>query len=313
MIGGSAEKIWANKISGYNLIRGTAVLKVVVNAQPFQAGRLLIHFLPQEQNFAVYSGLYEALHNYSLVTKTQQPCIEMDIQDGTCTLEAPCVSPVLWFSRTNPFDWGSFYITVLSPVASTVATTVTVRVFLYFKDFECAAPIFGPEMNREVGKFQVRERRKIRQAGVVSTFFDAVSKPFDILRGVPVIGTTTGIVADATKKVSEFFGLFGWSRPLDSRGVAVFKQHPQYQGFTFNGTNNGDVLALDSLNQVQPMENFAGSGIDEMSFSYLKVIPAYFQTVTWNTSSPSDTTLLTLNLSPSALVSKTTVGLAPLS
>lgn len=306
LTGGSTQPIWKNKISGYNLLRGTAILKVIVNAQPFQAGRLLVHFLPQEREMTAYSSMYVATKNYNRTTKTQQPCIEMDIQDGVATLEVPYVSPVLWYRRVNGFDWGTFYITVLSPLASAASTTVTMKVYMYFKDFECAAPIFGPEMNREIGKEQVKERRKIKEAGVVSTFFDAVAKPFDLLRGVPVIGTTTGVVADATKKVSEFFALFGWSRPLDQRGVALFKQHPQYQGFTFNGTNNGDVLALDSLNQVQPMENFAGSGIDEMSFSYLKRIPAFYQDILWSTSDASGAQLFTKALYPANLVQSTT-------
>lgn len=302
LTGSSVPPIWKNKISGYNLFRGTAVLKIIVNAQPFQAGRLLIHFLPQEREMSAYSSLYVSLHNYGRTGRSMQPCIEMDIADGVATLEVPYVSPVLWYRRVNGFDWGTFYITVLSQLASATTTTVSVKVYMYFKDFECAAPIYGPEMDAKLGALQVKERRKVKQAGVVSTFFDAVSKPFDLLRGVPVIGTTTGLVADATKKVSEVFALFGWSRPLDQRGAAVFKQHPQYQGFNFNGTNSVDMLAMDSLNQVQPMENFAGSGIDEMSFSYLKRIPAFFQEYIWTTSQNSGDSIVSYTLYPANLV-----------
>lgn len=311
LTGGLVPPIWKNKISGYNLFRGTAVLKVIVNAQPFQAGRLIIHFLPQEREFSAYSSLYVNMHNFGRTGKSMQPCIEMDIQDGVATLEVPYVSPVLWHRRVSGYDWGTFYISVMSALASSTSTTVSLKVYMYFKDFECAAPIFGPEMDAKVGAMQIKERRKVKEAGVVSTFFDAVSKPFDLLRGVPIIGNATGLVADATKKVSEVFALFGWSRPLDQRGVAVFKQHPQYQGFNFNGTNNVDMLAMDSLNQVQPMENFAGSGIDEMSFSYLKRIPAFFQEYNWTTSAASGTSLVSYTLYPRNLIRTGTDTLGP--
>ncbi len=308
LTGSAVPTIWKNKISGYNLMRGTAVLKIVANGQPFQAGRLLIHFLPQAASFAAYSSTYVNNHNLTICSKTQQPNVELDLADGTATLEIPYIAPTLWHSRTNPYDWGSFYITVLSPLASAASATVYLNVFLYFKDFELAGPIFGPEMNMELTKKQSRERKRTNKTGVVSTFFDAVAKPFDMLRTVPIIGSVSGAVADTASSVSGLFSLFGWSRPFDTKSTQLVRSHNMYQAFNFNGVNASDVLAMDSLNQLAPMENFAGSSVDEMSFSYLKAIPAYFTSVSWSTSQASGTAIYSLDASLKPLVDAISVA-----
>jgi len=39
-----ANTLWVNKYQGYNLLRGNFHVRVIINANPFQQGRLLGHF-----------------------------------------------------------------------------------------------------------------------------------------------------------------------------------------------------------------------------------------------------------------------------
>lgn len=315
--GGSVPTIWANKISGYNLMRGTCVLKIILNSQPFQAGRLLIHFLPNNREFNTYSDVFTKVHNFTLCQKTQQPNVELDISDGTATIEIPYVSPALWYSRSRSFDWGTVYVTVLSPLASAASTTVNASVYMYWKDFELAAPIYGPEGFLDgVGDFisnawnsTKNERSKTKESGVVTTFFDFVKKPLDMLTSVPVIGAGAQLASNAAKSLGDVFSYFGWSRPYDIKGTQIVKQHNMYRGFNFNGTTTSDVLAMDSMNQIVPMTNYAGSAVDEMSFNYLKTIPAFIGDISWSTSSATNVNLLSQELSPSTLFQPSTISL----
>lgn len=293
LLTGLCPRLWYNKISGYKMFRGTACLKLVVNAQPFQAGRLLLHFLPLEKNMTAYSGTYTALHNFNLTTKTVQPCVELDIQNGVATLEMPYVSPTMWLSRDTPYDWGTAYLTVLSPIASVAATTINYTLYLYFKDFECAAPIFGPEMNAPMLKTQRAERKRTKVSGVVSGLLDTADTAVNLITDVVSLGTPSGLLGGA----AEIAGLFGWSRPHDTKGTTVVKSNSYHQAFNYNGTNASDVLAMDALNEVAPMTSFAGSEVDEMSFNYLKTIPALIASVYWSESTPVDSLVYNKGLS----------------
>lgn len=303
--GSSVPNVWKNKMSGYNLIRGTACLKIVLNAQPFQAGRLLLHFLPNERDFSVQNTGYTKIHNTFLCSKTQQPCVEFDIQDGTATLEVPYIAPELWFSRTNGYDWGTFYLSILSPIASSASATVNATAFLSFKDFELAAPIYGPESG--VTAHQKKERAREKPVGIASSFMGSLSKTADILVGVPIIGEYASVFSTVAATASTILSWFGWSRPIDSAKSLTVKQHPQYQGFNFNGSNASDVLAMDSMNQLDAMNDFAGSHVDEMSFSYLKTIPAYIRNFSWSTSNNAGLSIFRINADMSSLTESSSV------
>lgn len=140
----NGNTIWTNKMSGYNLKRGTAVLRVQLNANPFQQGKLLINFLPCATQFATYDPSYVAMHNAKLTTRRMTPCLEIDCRDTTGILTIPYVAPTHWYCATmNTYDWGSYYISVLSPLltGASGSTKVSVSVWLHFEDFEFAGPL----------------------------------------------------------------------------------------------------------------------------------------------------------------------------
>lgn len=296
LFGVLAKKVYTDKLSGYRLFRGTAVIRIVLNCQPFQAGRLIIHFLPQKQNFNDYSTTFTAIHLSNLTSITQQPNVEFDIHDGVAELEIPYVAPSNWHTREAPFNFGTVYASVLSPLRSAAATNVDFAVYAYFKDFELTAPQFGPEMNASMSKVSTKERKRTRKVGVVSNFLDAVAKPFDLLRGVPIVGPNAGLISDATIQISKVFSMFGWSRPIDMSPVSNMRLQPNYQAFNYNGQNSSDMLSMDAANQVAPMNNFGGSGVDEMSFNYLKGIPALYTDFEVTTSQTSDTVVFTQSI-----------------
>lgn len=278
--------LWSNKLDGYAYYRGTAVLKVVLNAQPFQAGRVILHFLP---NTSYRGAAFVNLHNANFTQITQQHSVELDFRETSAVLKAPYRGPQMWAGRNfYSSDWGTFYLTVLSPLQTgTGSTSVDYSVYLSFEDFEVAGPIIG-EMGDVVAKKKslvVKERKNLAShSGRISGTLEKLKAPLEYFRFIP---GSDFVISGAQSALSGFAGIldvFGWSRPINPNVSSVMKFHNNYKGTNFNGSNDSDVLALDAMSQIMPLQG--ASSLDEMSFSYLKRIPAYVEKFTITSTSP---------------------------
>jgi len=144
-----ANTIWMNKIQGYNLFRGTAVLRLTANANPFQQGRLIMHFLPCR--IASDSSHYFTMHNQNLLQKSNHPHVELGMRETSCELRIPYVTPFSYFDFSQQlYDWGTFWIDILSPlrVGAAASTTVDLTLFMSFEDVSLSAPFYS-----DIGNF----------------------------------------------------------------------------------------------------------------------------------------------------------------
>lgn len=120
-----SKRLWLDKIRGYKFVRGTCVLCVVLNAQPFQQGRLCLSFLPQYTQKVAFSPK-EGVRLRGMCQRTQSPNVEIDFRDGSGELRIPYIAPSLWcdwirdHSTTatlgESYDWGDYFLSVLSPI-----------------------------------------------------------------------------------------------------------------------------------------------------------------------------------------------------
>lgn len=141
----SSNTLWANKLQGFNMVRGTAHLRVQVNGTPFMQGKLLVHFLPSAPQFALNDPSYVAMHNAKIASKSQQPYAILDVKDSVAVLSVPYITPVNWYDiKHTGYDWGTFYVSVMAPLevgGSAPQLNVELTVYMYFTDFEMAAPM----------------------------------------------------------------------------------------------------------------------------------------------------------------------------
>jgi hypothetical protein len=131
--------IWYNKIKGFNLFRGTFVVRIVINAMPFQAGSLIGRYLPQKTSLDSINGnAYGTMHNYNLTTRTQQPHFILTTGEAAAVMEIPYISPTNWYvfpdgvagNSNYRYDWGTFYLDVMSQL-KTGATQPTTVPYIY--------------------------------------------------------------------------------------------------------------------------------------------------------------------------------------
>lgn len=305
----ATNPIWANKLSGYAYGRGNAVVRVQINANPFQQGRLFLHFLPCQPAFAAVDASYLAIHNTIIASKIQQPNVELDCRDSACTMSVPYLTPVNWYNfKTTSYDWGTFYLDVLSPLATgeTGDVTVDYSVWLHFEDFEFAGPTL-PQMAGKGGKrFRVasltKEEAKM-EGGPISNGLSVAAKVSGALSAVPILAPLTGPASWLLSTASGVAGAFGWSKPESRQGGSIMI--PMYN--RYSATSDGLVpdvplgLVHDNATSISTSNSIRSE--DEMSFNFLKQVPVLTKTVAWTDTQISGTSLLAANMGPNGILS----------
>lgn len=271
--------LWYNKLQGFNLMRATAVLRVVINANPFQQGRLLLHFLPNYSSRSVLVGAGAKDKNIDLTTKSMQPHVELDCRETTCIMKVPYIAPTSWTTIENgpTISWGTFFLSVLSPLrtGSGGDTSVTYSAYLSFEDIELSAPLVP-----QAGKFKTsRGPVAAKEAdamgmGSISYALKQTAKAASTMATIPSFAAIAGPVSWAADAMSGVASFFGFSKP-DSRVVpSITGRCMQRYAATSDGVDTSMPLALRSDNSIDLSTDYSLVDDDEMSLRYLVSIPA---------------------------------------
>jgi hypothetical protein len=299
-----ANAYWLNKITGFGLIRGTANLRVMLNATPFCQGELLIRFVPNyadhvEANFAKLHG-----PNIPLAHATQQPHVYLNCRDSSAEMSVPYIAPTDFCDIASArYDWGNFMIDVLSPleVGTALLNVADVSVYLWFTDIELAAPMVAQSKGSGLTT-RVEPRRleleKITHGGTISSALAATSQ---IAASFATIPSLTAVAAPASWIANALSGLasaFGYSKPIHSADLhQVIRQQDRY-GACSDGVDASYPLSILSNNSLSISSDLSIRNEDEMSFNFLKQVEAYRETVAWTTASAVDASLYSKALAP---------------
>jgi hypothetical protein len=324
----TGNQIYLRKLQGYNLIRATAVIRIMLNAQPFHAGRLILTFLPQASDRESRSPREFNLRNAFLMNSTIQPNVEIDCRDGVAELEIPYIAPTSYYDlTTNEFDWGDVFLKVLSPLTTNGASSVNLSVFVYFKDLELSAPSFEAHssavvMNRTAasdkrtrarrGPAEVKNTETKEESGWISGMFNSVSTYSGYLSHIPnTLGVVASGVSVASGALGEVAKYFGFSKPfVVSEPQPVIQSSTRYM-INSPGFQQGHNMGIFPNAKLEPLSDFAGSDHDEMSINYIKRIPALVDTFSFTTSQTGGTSIYTKNIRPDEFFEAQTVNTRP--
>jgi hypothetical protein len=293
----NANNMWKLKLAGYKYIRATAVYRLQVNAQPFQAGRLLLHVLPLAQEYTRANNYYTAAHNATLTDQTQHPNVELDLQETAAILRVPYVSPTLYYDRiNNEYDHGKIYLTVLSPLSpGSASTSVGYTLWLHWEDVQVNGPIFGPESGLQPKVNNIdREERAIKNNKMLPNLLKTVMNSPGVLNSIPKLGDISRTVSDFASAVS----IFGFAKPNSSSSSTPMIVAPQKNMANSDGISSADTFALQHSAELPVVSGFGGSDLDEMNFTYLKQIPAYHTHFTISTTDVYATNVYTQLIGP---------------
>jgi len=289
---------YSHKLEGFNMVRGTACIRVQLAANPFQAGKLLLHFLPNRVNFDAVDVSYSSMHNSCVAAMRQQPCLEIDARDSAGVIKIPFISPNNWSKvGTGYYDWGTFYLTVLAPLRTGAAgeDTVEYSTYLYFEDVELAAPIFPQSSLGSKKKMAFRtikgsdaESLDVRP---ISSALRSLSAASGVLSDVPMLSSIArplSWVSDAGAGVASFLG---YSKPTNNvQPVVASRQAHKYLA-TSDGVDSAIPLGLRTDNCTVITDGITPNSEDEMSFSFLKKQGTVIATKPWTTTDLQGTEL----------------------
>jgi hypothetical protein len=301
-----ANSYWTNKMQGFNLVRGTAVLRVQINANPFQQGKLLISFLPNEAPITSSGdSSYAAMHTTTMAGLRQLPCVELDLRQSVAILKIPWCAPTNWYNIKHPdFTWGKFRINVLAQMRTGSAgeTSISVFSYLHFEDFEFAAPSIPQAGGKSKGKFATKTFTKSQEAAEataagatpVADAFRLVSKASNTLSGIPILSSVMRPLSWVTGYASRIASSLGWAKPrLADAPLAVTRQYNRYLPNS-DGIDTGIKLALTSDNAICISDKYSLTDQDEMSFEFLKRVSTVINRTNWSTGDAVGTSLYSI-------------------
>lgn len=276
-----------NKWYGFGLIRGTFCIKVTLNAMPFQQGRLLLHFLPTVTG----RDSFTATRNINLASKTQQPNIELDARQTSVTMKIPYVTPYDYLlAPANTYDFGSFFLSVLSPLKTGSAGSVSadITAYLWMEDVELAAPMVGNS------KFSAEseEADTMAKTGSVSAGLRKISIAAGALSDIPVISEYAKTTAWAATRLAKAASAFGFSKPRTDKPQDVFVRQDFRHSATSDGVDVSIPLTILQNNEVKILNDVSIRNEDEMSINFLKKVQMYVTSLNWSDATAVDTALI---------------------
>jgi len=311
----------APAVTGFQGIKATLRVKLMVNASDSCQGRLLMVWIPQGD-----AGLLPGTRATDLVLATQLPRVELDIAtESECEMEIPWVAPCAFHDMTTGTpSWGSVYFLIYSPFATGSGTGASTN--FGYSIFVSAVPesveLFNPtkmtvpstpyrriqRLQSGAGKRSVKKKSsnitdtEAQASGKVSTFLGKVAKTAEFVEvAVPDLSAFAGIARWAADIGAGVAAAFGYEKPNDESASSYQTTSINHGAANCDGIQTVQSTAITKSSKVDVLPGFAGSNVDEMSMEYLLSKSYFLSSVSWAQAATSGSTLFTLIPTPANL------------
>nr|AWU67495.1 structural polyprotein [Bat dicistrovirus] len=265
-----------NKLDGFTSFRATAVFRLQVNAQPFQAGRLLMCAIPMPSLIAPRDQYI--LRHISLMQNVQH--VQMDInKQSEVTLRVPFVSPFNSYDLVNRnYSWARISVAIYSPLNQAGGASLEALLWGYFEDVVLGAPTSAPigtVAQQQAGEVGSRKRNQRVQGEIDETAVRKVeqrSSGQNLLKSVGDLASGNSFVGGILNTIGSWLG---FSKPNDPANLISVAVRTAENFGNADGVDNGHVLALCRDNQVQVYPGLGGTDADETSLEYVTRFPQY--------------------------------------
>lgn len=323
-----------DKITHFTFLRAHVVVRFVVNANPFQAGRLVAFFAPYSQESDI--GSRTTINNF-MSSKTTFPRVVLDAGAGNSgELTIPFASYYTHYDLARGLgDLGSIRVSVLNPLQSGNAY---VSIFARLTNISLEVPT---AVSNELGTFssvfnelrlltqsepcatrkcladdvlkilrrpraQVadcsQEEANMAKSGMMASTLDKISTYATMLDVIPGLGAVVKPVAWAAKAASQVASVFGLSKPQNLLSTNKLVSIPGYGFTTLDGNDNSAILGSSIENEVVTRNDLFGSAVDEMDISFVAKHECYLDQRPWTQADAPGTIIATINVTPGAVV-----------
>lgn len=300
------QPMYRDKLRGFVGLRATLVIKVQVNSQPFQQGRLMLQYIP----YAQYMQNRVALINKTLQGRSGCPRTDLDLSVGTeIEMRIPMATPHLYFNLiTGQGSFGTMYLVVYSQLKDQVAGNGSVEytVWAHLEDVDVQYPTgadlnnsFGPNFaQNQLFTHMSSELSQLATNHSVSAGVGRIAEGLKDLTRIPLVGNMFSRPAWISASMANIFKMLGFSKPTLQGLPVENKLRTQTRMCNFDGADSSHKLALSSGNAIETKPGMSGTASDEMALSHILSIPNYWDNFPWKTTQTFGTILRTDFVTP---------------
>jgi hypothetical protein len=291
------------KLQGFRYLRCKLKVQIQINAQPMNAGGLILWFNPLEEQLAYNPSSFQHLGGRMGYPHVIYRCGEATAIE----LTVPFFGLVSHFDLVRAFGaQGVVRLSVIS--ALTGSDDVDGACFVWAEDIDVSMPTGHPLTLTGLAQAGAAAERK--RPGNVETTARALAGVASTLSSVPVIGDFAKIGNTVLGAVGGVASMFGWSKPADPEFVMtvnpVFARHMG----NYNGDSKTKMLALDTKNTTNIPTDIFNTTEDEMSFRHILNRPVYIDRFKFAGTASQGTLLWSWPAEPGAC-NKTLLPIAP--
>jgi len=287
-----------NKLEGFLGLKAKVRIRIEVNSQPFQAGALLLHYVPYSEYMNSHTQWYATDTNTNVTAASGCPHVVMNLANTTsmefCT---PFISPYLFFGLpTGQGSFGNVVISVLSPISSLVSSSVSYTVWAKFEDIDLRFPTDAPLTTNfaQIGT----ELSTMESRGTISSTVGTVGR---IAASVlPWVGLNwlSSPVASLSSGAEQILKHLGFSKPVVEAPVTRVKATPAQYFLNHDGSDTSHKLALSAENALTQFSGWAGTDVDEMRLDYIASRPCFLTSFEWDTTQAAKTNIFQWPVAP---------------
>lgn len=290
----------ANRLSNFNLMRAKLHVKVVINGNGFQYGRVLVSYLPYDVFDTLSSNT--AIIREDLVQASQQPRLFLDpttSQGGEMILPFFNHHNYCSIPLTQWEELGQLYFRSLNSLkhANGASDLATISVFVWAEDVEMSVLTSVEQDN--IGPQSGKEVDEVNQKGIVSGPATAIAKVAGAMTAVPYIGPFAQATSMAATTTAAIAKMFGYCRPPVTKNPEPYKP---YANSSLALTNTGDgpaKMTIDDKQELTIDPRVAGlGGVDPMNIKEIAKRESYLTTFSWPIGTSAEVLLWNARIDP---------------
>jgi hypothetical protein len=304
----SIDDMWKEKLKGFLGFKADIEYTLVVNATRFQQGRYMLCFVPTcggAARSANQLAAFQHLHTANLTCRTQLHHVELDINcDTTAKLTVPYCMPLNSYplnaiGTVGSYDIGSVRLFPYVAASSTCTYTLWAR-FKNIEFYGAALPQSGRLKSRKSTQEVERDSAGI---GPIAGTLRKISSAAGELGRIPLLSSFTSPVSFVADVLANSAQIFGWSKPNILNPQCLMLKDKMRYATTYDGSSTAAPLSMSGKNELQGVA--VVTDLDEMSWDYIKSIPAYYSSFTFSTTDEQAANLYNFGLGYELSVSNT--------
>jgi hypothetical protein len=309
--------LYQEKFDGFYGLRADVKFRLQVNAQPFQAGRLMLVWIPYYSYKGDYGVHYLQGTKATMVAASGCPRVDLDISLSTeVEICLPYCSPHSHFNlATGEGTWGRLAVIVYSPLVDLSSTGhVDCTAWINLENIDLAFPTGATLVSKQLvpsvsgivrASAQVgQEEKKMESYRSIAQDVSSLSGFLKSIPSVPVLSEIIQPVTWACDGTAAFLKFFGYSK-LQSTNVPEFvKPSATHFMSNYDGVDMSHCLGLASDNAIELMPDMVGNNIDEMALHHSLSTPCYFDNFKWQASDVAGKVLYAQIINPAYFYQK---------